>query len=40
LRVADDTVKRFIAKATRLYEQEQKVPDGPSTLGLYVVDPE
>ena len=36
LRVADETVKRFIAKATRLYEQEKGKPEGFPLLGLYV----
>ena len=36
LRVADATVKKFIVKATRLYEQEQANPKGSSQLGLYV----
>jgi hypothetical protein len=37
LRVADETIKRFIAKATRLYEQEKGNPEGFPLLGLYVL---
>ena len=36
LSVAEDTVERFIEKATRLYEQEQGKPEGLPLLGLYV----
>jgi hypothetical protein len=36
LSVADSTVKRFIEKATRLYEQEVGKPEGFPLLGLYV----
>jgi hypothetical protein len=32
--LAMDTVENFLARATRLYEQEQKAPEGPSALGL------
>jgi hypothetical protein len=34
--LAMDTVENFLARATRLYEQEQKAPEGPSALGLCV----
>ena len=36
LSVADATVKRFIEKAIRLYEQERENPQGFLQLGLYV----
>ncbi len=36
LRVAQATLENFIARATRLYEQEREAPDGVSRLGLYV----
>lgn len=36
LTVAQRTVERFVARATRLYEQERERPDGPSALGDYV----
>ena len=36
LSVADATVRRFIEKATRLYEQEKGKPEGFPLLGLYV----
>ncbi len=34
--VATATVHNFIAKAARLYEQEQRCPNGPPLLGRYV----
>ena len=36
LTVANATVKRFIARVTRLYEQEQSDPNGPPLLEKYV----
>jgi len=36
LSVAEKTVGNFLARAVRLYEQEQSEPDGPPLLGLYV----
>ena len=34
--VATATVQRFVARATRLYEQERETPGGVTQLGLYV----
>ena len=34
--VAEATLKRFLEKATRLYEQEKGKPEGLPLLGLYV----
>jgi len=36
LGLARKTVENFLARATRLYEQEREAPDGASMLGLYV----
>ena len=36
LSVAQATVKKFVERATRLYEQERERPESPSALGLYV----
>ncbi len=36
LTVARQTVARFVARVTRLYERERERPDGPSALGDYV----
>ena len=36
LKVAAPTVARFVARVHRLYEQEQREPDGPRLLGAYV----
>jgi RNA-directed DNA polymerase len=36
LTVARETLKRFVERATRLYEQEPGEPPGSSRLGLYV----
>jgi RNA-directed DNA polymerase len=36
LTVAKETLKRFVERATRLYEQEPGEPCGSSRLGLYV----
>jgi len=36
LTVARQTIARFVARVTRLYEQERERPDGPSALGDYV----
>ena len=36
LMVAKATIERFVARGTRLYEQDQKEPSGPSRLGMYV----
>ena len=36
LGVAMKTVENFVARATRLYEQERENPQGSSQLGLYV----
>jgi len=36
LGLARKTVENFLARATRLYQQEQEAPEGPSSLGLYV----
>ncbi len=36
LSVAKETLTKFVERATRLYEQEQERPDGPSMLGMYV----
>ena len=34
--MADATLKNFLEKAARLYEQEQRDPEGPAVLGRYV----
>ncbi len=36
LRVAKATIERFVARATRLYEQEREDREGSSALGMYV----
>ena len=36
LTVAKKTVERFVARATRLYEQDRKELSGPSRLGMYL----
>ena len=36
LTVAMATFERFVARATRLYQQGRKEPSGPSRLGIYV----
>ena len=36
MRVAHATTYWFLARATRLYEQEQSDPNGPPLLGKYV----
>ena len=36
LTVAKATIEKFVARATRLYEQDRKEPSGPSRLGMYV----
>ena len=36
LTVAKATIEKFVARATRLYEQDRKEPSGPSRLGIYV----
>ncbi|MCP4002492.1 MAG: hypothetical protein GY727_16445 [Gammaproteobacteria bacterium] len=36
IRVADATLKNFFVKAARLYEQEQRSPQGLDLLGQYV----
>jgi len=36
LTVGKDTLKRFVERATRLYEQERGKPEGFPLLGLYV----
>ena len=36
LSVAEETLRRFVARVTRLYEQERSRPDGSAPLGLYV----
>jgi len=36
LSVAGKTIKKFFARAVRLYEQEQREPSGSPLLGLYV----
>ena len=36
LSVATKTIVRFVARATRLYEQDRKEPCSPSRLGMYV----
>ena len=36
LTVAKATIEKFVAHATRLYEQERERPAGPSLFGLYV----
>jgi len=36
LSVAEKTIKKFLARAVRLYEQEQEEPFGSPLLGLYV----
>ena len=36
LGLARKTVENFLARATRLYEQEREEPESPSVLGLYV----
>jgi RNA-directed DNA polymerase len=36
LSVAEKTIEKFLARAIRLYEQEQREPSGPRLLGLYV----
>lgn len=34
--MAEKTIEKFLARAVRLYEQEQGEPKGPPLLGLYV----
>ena len=36
LSVAEKTIEKFLARAVRLYEQEQREPFGSPLLGLYV----
>jgi len=35
--VAEKTIERFLARAVRLYEQEQEEPFSSPLLGLYVL---
>ena len=35
LSVAEKTIEKFLARAVRLYEQEQKEPSASPLLGLY-----
>src|SRR5262245_38171132 len=35
LSVAEETLRRFVARVTRLYEHERSRPDGSAPLGLY-----
>jgi hypothetical protein len=37
LSVAEKTIEKFLARAVRLYEQEQGEPCGSPLLGLYVL---
>jgi hypothetical protein len=34
--MAEKTIEKFLARAVRLYEQEQEEPFGSPLLGLYV----
>jgi hypothetical protein len=34
--MAEKTIKKFLARAVRLYEQEREEPCGSPQLGLYV----
>ncbi len=36
LRIAKATIEKFVARATRLYEQDRKEPLSPSRLDKYV----
>ncbi len=36
LRLAEDTIQKFVERAARLYEQEREQPNGSSRLGVYV----
>ncbi len=36
LTVAKATIRKFVERASRLYEQERERPKGPSPLGVYV----
>ena len=36
LTVAKATIEKFVARASRLYEQERERPEGHSALGVYV----